>query len=328
MIEVQRAFLEQIASTIQPSRTIDRLERGINLDQRKALLLDNVFAPIATSTSPVEYSPTTEFAVEIKPKWGFTDPQTGRCRFCTHNALKDKQSSSTYQRSHYCPRFLYSQDEGKMRHSIQSLLKTPNNNIRVYRNGQHQDHLDDKSIHRLVYILHSSRILVKLAADQERFHDDVFKLEELLVKECASAQSLGSGRRQEDIEEILCKVDQMLLLQPQSVLLQTLSTLPAKSLGNAPPLSSTSSSGDGRQELIERIARFTVSLTLKDLSLVVVVGKEDLEKETNSIFMLDCDSKPAKKLLSTLALERELATIPSFCIFHDPSFHTAHLPSS
>ena len=319
MIDVQRAFLEQIATAIQPSRRIDRLEKGINLDQRKALLLDNVFAPIATSSSPVEYSSTTAFAVEIKPKWGFTDPLTGRCRFCIHNALKDKQSSTTYQRSHYCPRFLYSQDEGKMRHSIKSLLKAPNNNIRVYRNGQHQDHLDDKGIHRLVCILHSSQVLVKLAAEQERFHDDVFKLEELLVKECASAQS-------QDMEEILHKVDQMLLLQPKSVLLPT--TLPAKSLGNAPPLSSTSSSGDGRQELMERIARFTVSLTLKDLSLVVVVVKEDSEKETHSIFMLDCDSKPAKKLLSTLALERELATIPSFCLFHDPSFHTAHLPSS
>jgi hypothetical protein len=297
---------------IQPSRRPDRLKKRINMDQQYALLLDNVFALAAKHNGAL--------AVEIKPKWGFLDPSTKRCRFCIHNISKSL-SCKSYRRSLYCPQFLFSQDEGKMIHSISSLLKVPNNNLRVYRNGNPQDDLDDESIRRIVRILHSSQLLPKLAAAQQQYHEDVFELEDLLEKENTSTHL--SGDVSKDIKDgLLYEVDQLLHFQPSRVILPP----------SSPPVESFEN-GNGalpvnrRQELINRISRFLVSLSLKDLSVVVVVGNENLAKKEYSIFILDCDPKPAKKLFSTLAMERELSTIPSFCLFRNPSSHTVHLPS-
>ncbi|KAK3893814.1 hypothetical protein Pcinc_002394 [Petrolisthes cinctipes] len=75
--------------------------------------------------------------VEIKPKQGFLDlstPNLPLCRYCVKQFLKRSKEGLT--RSSYCPLDLFSGDIGKMRQAIDSLMKSPQNNFRIFEDGE------------------------------------------------------------------------------------------------------------------------------------------------------------------------------------------------
>uniref|UniRef100_A0A1A9WMS2 Inositol-pentakisphosphate 2-kinase n=1 Tax=Glossina brevipalpis TaxID=37001 RepID=A0A1A9WMS2_9MUSC len=65
-----------------------------------------------------------------------------RCRYCSMQLLKLKQEK-IHQLSHYCPINLFSGVPDKMFNALQALFERPQNNLRIYRNGQliYDDHL-------------------------------------------------------------------------------------------------------------------------------------------------------------------------------------------
>ncbi|KAL9920131.1 inositol phosphate kinase 1 isoform 2-T5 [Glossina fuscipes fuscipes] len=65
-----------------------------------------------------------------------------RCRYCSMQLLKLKQEKIR-QLSHYCPINLFSGVPDKMFNALQALFECPQNNLRIYRNGQliYDDHL-------------------------------------------------------------------------------------------------------------------------------------------------------------------------------------------
>ena len=174
---------------------------------------------------------------ELKPKWGFLDPSTSKsskCRFCIHNQLKTLMDSSL--KSLYCPMDLFSRDLSKVGNALQNLVKTPQNNLRYFKFGQQIaniiDIVQDQELEALSMILASHPILEILGKAQEAFHDDILELAHQYSKE-----------NQDDIDLMLIENLES-IFQNQEMAQQTLSN---------------------------RIARFLISLTLKDLSIIITL---------------------------------------------------------
>lgn len=117
-ISVNVPFLRELSDLIQKDRPLDRLG-SIYLGNTLILMMNNL---------------STQYSVEIKPKWGFKPRgYTGKCRFCLHNQLKSENNLN--KKSLFCPMDLYSDDINRVQQSIAALLKTPQNNLRVFKDG-------------------------------------------------------------------------------------------------------------------------------------------------------------------------------------------------
>ena len=90
--------------------------------------------------------PSSSYAVEIKPKWGFlpkiTSTPPGQnipqdytvCRFCVCQYLKMKAGKIS-SISPYCPLDLFANCSCRLKRALNSLFKEPQNNLRVFHNG-------------------------------------------------------------------------------------------------------------------------------------------------------------------------------------------------
>uniref|UniRef100_A0A2C9K8I6 Inositol-pentakisphosphate 2-kinase n=1 Tax=Biomphalaria glabrata TaxID=6526 RepID=A0A2C9K8I6_BIOGL len=87
-----------------------------------------------------EGEPVFTLSIEIKPKKSFmtkssSDDFNQVCRFCMHQHLKTK-SGQWPQTSSYCPLDLFSGNKHRMKHALWSLIKTPQNNLKICKNGK------------------------------------------------------------------------------------------------------------------------------------------------------------------------------------------------
>ncbi|KAF9966929.1 Inositol-pentakisphosphate 2-kinase [Mortierella alpina] len=134
-------FLVSLAASIEPLRPQSRLHKVIDCTQRVGFLaLDH--------TQFIQRDPKEpSVAVEIKPKWGFLSKSTfilkehgikkRKCRFCMyqHHKLKAGQELSL---SEYCPIDLFSTSQHLVQDSLDALVQTPQNNFRLFVNGEQQ----------------------------------------------------------------------------------------------------------------------------------------------------------------------------------------------
>ncbi|KAG0288827.1 Inositol-pentakisphosphate 2-kinase [Linnemannia gamsii] len=131
-------FLSSLALAMEPSRPESRRQKGIDMAQSVGFLaLDH--------TRFIKPSPgQSDVAVEIKPKWGFLtksaflrknqDIKRRKCRFCMyqHQKLKIGQEGGL---SKYCPIDLFSGTELMVHDALDSLVDTPQNNLRLFVDG-------------------------------------------------------------------------------------------------------------------------------------------------------------------------------------------------
>ncbi|KAF9164726.1 Inositol-pentakisphosphate 2-kinase [Actinomortierella ambigua] len=85
--------------------------------------------------------------VEHPPKWGYLPaahflPESAaikrrKCRFCMYQYLKALEAKEQ-ELSGYCPIDLFSAQEGHVHHALDSLVKTPQNNLRLFVDGEQQ----------------------------------------------------------------------------------------------------------------------------------------------------------------------------------------------
>jgi hypothetical protein len=264
------------------SRRADRLVKGIWLDQEFAILLDDVFS--CTSISEYDY-----IAVEIKPKWGFRDPYTKKCRFCVHDMLKNQTEARP--RSLYCPLLLFSNDEEKIKQSLTALTKTPINNLKLYRNGHQVESIENGVyVDAICKILSTNEILSNISRNQSNFHDNIFELATMVEEN-------------PNMERLLRDVDDLI-------------TNPSKLLSSSP----------SANDIQYRLARFMVSLSLKDLSIVISLKPSDGDNFNtrisgipykSEIYILDCDPKSSRKIFSVLELEKRLMYFTCDCCCPD-----------
>jgi inositol-pentakisphosphate 2-kinase len=71
----------------------------------------------------------------MEPKWGFIPEEYSKgCRFCIHKLIKFQTNKK--KMSHFCPLDLYSGDISRIRKSLNNLLLSQGNNLRIFKNGE------------------------------------------------------------------------------------------------------------------------------------------------------------------------------------------------
>lgn len=127
--------LRELNSLILPLRPANRIHLSIWwIGGTVTICTDfTLLPPTVAKVGPV-------YCVEIKPKqgWIHDDDKTclnidGKCLFCLQQFLKVKQLGGPFSR--YCPMDLFSGDRQRVEHSIQQLLITPQNNLKIFRDG-------------------------------------------------------------------------------------------------------------------------------------------------------------------------------------------------
>jgi hypothetical protein len=169
-VHLDAEFLTQVNDFVKPHRSGER-SKNISSQHLQGLLMDDL-----TSS---EYGKGISF--ELKPKWGFIPDEYGKtCRFCLHNTLKAQSDKS--KKSLFCPIKLYSLELPDIYDSLMELKKTPQNNLRIFYNGQLKSvecFCDEDLVgyfHIVSLILRKSEILPILQRSQQKYHDKIMEL--------------------------------------------------------------------------------------------------------------------------------------------------------
>ncbi|XP_046746097.1 inositol-pentakisphosphate 2-kinase [Diprion similis] len=126
-----------LSEAIRPLRPESRRKKDI-VEEYATKYVDYAFLPAKLTDSLQQHHcsrPT--FCVEIKPKQGFrheSDEQFQRCTYCLTQYSK-MNSGVIKSRSTYCPFDLFSGDAERMKKSIRGLLKSPQNNLKIFKDG-------------------------------------------------------------------------------------------------------------------------------------------------------------------------------------------------
>lgn len=195
---------------------------------------------------------STNYAFEIKPKWGFLPPGQTTCRFHKHSALKGKLTP-------FCPLDLFSESKDRIRSAILDLMSMNENNWKVFVDSEpvpfnrHRDVVNlmffndaDANIHLatvLSDILHVDGILPQLAVLQRKLDSPGISKIQALTK--------SFGFELEDLIIDVSSVDWALVLQK----FHSGSTDCPKSM----------------DELYQKLFEYIISMTLKDCSIFITI---------------------------------------------------------
>lgn len=127
--------LRELNSLILPLRPANRIHLSIWwIGGTVTIFTDYTLLPQSVNKIGPVYS------VEIKPKQGWIHDDDkiyfdsdGKCTFCLQQFLKVKQQGGAF--SHYCPMDMFSGNRRRVEYAIQQLLKTPQNNLKIFRDG-------------------------------------------------------------------------------------------------------------------------------------------------------------------------------------------------
>ncbi|XP_048511329.1 uncharacterized protein LOC105684001 isoform X2 [Athalia rosae] len=124
----------KLSEAIRPLRPEHRRIKDV-VEEYVTKYLDYAFLPEVLRS--VGHPKRSTFSVEIKPKQGFRhelDEPFEKCTYCLTQYYKLKRGEIT-SRSNYCPFDLFSGDTERMRKAILELLRSPQNNLKIFRNG-------------------------------------------------------------------------------------------------------------------------------------------------------------------------------------------------
>lgn len=166
-------LLNQTVSSVRPA---SRKNKGLSFCGGE-LHDDHAFLPPDISM----FCNSKSVCVELKPKQGFFPHNEGllqNCTFCCKQELKLRDGAVS-ERSYYCPLDLFSGCRSRMENAVMSLLRTPQNNFRIFYDG-HLTYGDGNSVDILQKVLDEWLPSVPGSDPVKRFSSIV--LEALLTK--------------------------------------------------------------------------------------------------------------------------------------------------
>ncbi|XP_032679023.1 uncharacterized protein LOC116847778 isoform X2 [Odontomachus brunneus] len=98
---------------------------------------DYTFLDLRLQFDETVFRGRSSFCVEIKPKQGYlqqAEQRILRCPYCLIQYTKLRKKSIS-ARSNYCPFDLFSGVETRMKAAVKELLKSPQNNLKIFRDG-------------------------------------------------------------------------------------------------------------------------------------------------------------------------------------------------
>ena len=160
LVKIPVGFLTEINRLCLPNRPLHRLDKVIDLESNVGVFMPDfcfLQKKPGTSVSPLTKSRTNKqanhtnvskgsptFCVEIKPKCGYL-PESPFissehnikytvCHYCMLQKLKVKEGKYSRE-SCYCPLDLFSEDTDRVFFALKSLVRDPQNNLRVFKDG-------------------------------------------------------------------------------------------------------------------------------------------------------------------------------------------------
>lgn len=145
--EIPPGFAETLNGAVKDARPAHRKGKDIDFAARSALVLPDfcyVFKPdslsVPQSLPSAQHQST--ISIEIKPKTGFLSTsehikhpiKLKVCKFCMSSRVKGRRM--WLKPSSYCPLDLFSGKRSRVRHAIHALLNTPQNNLKICKNGE------------------------------------------------------------------------------------------------------------------------------------------------------------------------------------------------
>jgi len=141
LVSLSESFVKFLASLIEGKRPGKRKSKQLEIRCQAAVVMPflGYFDCNILSKENKNF-----ISVEIKPKWGFlpfskfisvqNSFKKSICRFCLHQHLKVKKGT-VKDFSQYCPLDLFGDCKCKIIMALESLLRTPQNNIKTMMNG-------------------------------------------------------------------------------------------------------------------------------------------------------------------------------------------------
>ncbi|XP_043510557.1 inositol-pentakisphosphate 2-kinase isoform X5 [Frieseomelitta varia] len=135
--EILRYDAKDIAKLSEAIRTLrsDKRRNKEIMETYATKFPDYTFLPIKFDT--INFRTRKTFCVEIKPKQGYLrdiDRKFQKCPYCLTQYYKLKKKMITC-RSSYCPFDLFSGVETRMKSALKGLLKSPQNNLKIFKDG-------------------------------------------------------------------------------------------------------------------------------------------------------------------------------------------------
>ncbi|KAJ2723843.1 hypothetical protein GGI07_002382 [Coemansia sp. Benny D115] len=265
IIEISASFITELNQTAEPSRPENRTHKQADPRQTLGSLVpDMIHAPTSERSKAGRHT----VAVEIKPKWGYLpdsaslSPETSVkhrvCRFCMKQYTKQESVEETI--SEFCPLDLYSKNSTRIGHALDCLMKNPQNNLRVFVDGQIVGSSDDglamdidriPDVNRLKQIVTdiilTERLFPCLAQAQQRL--DYMDIEGIFPKYQSALESGEISTSEPTIKDWLQAVQEYLERESSNT--------------SGPTL--TDSYISDRQAVLE----FMIAVTLKDISVML-----------------------------------------------------------
>jgi len=146
MVRISKSFIQKLDESIFKDRPTFRSVLRLDYSQTIGFLISDL-TMFKEITLPQSFNQSSVLCIEIKPKWGFlptshsylnqeySSLKTCYCRYCMHQYTKLSQNQIS-SISNYCPIDLFSNDPNRQMYSIVELLCNPQNNIKIYCNGE------------------------------------------------------------------------------------------------------------------------------------------------------------------------------------------------
>ncbi|XP_011875856.1 PREDICTED: uncharacterized protein LOC105566452 isoform X2 [Vollenhovia emeryi] len=136
IVRYDTADIAKLSNAVRPLRPEERRHKEIT-DTYATKFSDYTFLDLQLELDETVFRSRSTFCVEIKPKQGYLPEAEQRfpgCPYCLNQYAKLRRKSIA-ARSNYCPFDLFSGVETRMKAAIEELLKSPQNNLKIFKDG-------------------------------------------------------------------------------------------------------------------------------------------------------------------------------------------------